>query len=133
MGTQNLQDKEIQNAHTNIDTFLSENEISRIAKQLFDYVYNIHGEIFKHNVPHPTTKILIAVVIYTAYRQCDGQARTFNEIANLTKENIVKIKKTYIIMDSWLCKKGYFFVFYFSFPITDITNTLFNYRSSISI
>lgn len=105
------QDEEIQSAHASIDAFLSKKsasnnifpeEVIRIAKQLFDHVYDAHDKLFKYNWPHPKVEVLIAAIIHAACRQCNGQARMFNEIANLTRENIAKIEKFFFIIDTWL-------------------------------
>lgn len=112
MASQISQEKEIQTAHANIDVFLSQKptsndvfpeEVIRMTKQLFDYVYDARDEVFKHNWPRPKTEILIAAVIHAACRQCDSQARTFNEIAHLTGKDITKIEKFFFIIDTWLC------------------------------
>lgn len=104
--------REIQSAHASIDDFLSKKsahnnffpeEVITLAKQLFDHVYNAKNKIFKHKSTRPKNELLIAAVIHAACRQCNGQARTFNEIAYLTGENILKVEKSFFIIDTWIC------------------------------
>lgn len=107
-----VQDEAIQTAHADIDALLSKEstyndvfpeEVIIMAKQLFERVYIARVEIFRRTLPRPNTALLIAAVIHAACRQCDGQSRTFNEMARLTGENVGKIEKFFFLIDAWLC------------------------------
>lgn len=100
----------IQTAHANIDSLLSKKntyndvfpeEVFTIAKQFFERVYDAGGEIFRHTSPRPKPAIIIAAVIHAACRQCDGQPRTFNEMARLTGQKVGQIEKFYFLIDTW--------------------------------
>lgn len=106
----------ITTAHANIDALLSQKstcndvfpeQVTEIAKQLFECVFDARVEIFRQTVPRPKAGLLIAAIIHAACRQCDGQSRTFNEIARLTGEKVWQIDKIFRLIDEWLCSMNY--------------------------
>ena len=101
----------ITTAYANIDALLSQKstcndvfpeQVTEIAKQLFECVFDARVEIFRQTVPRPKAGLLIAAVIHAACRQCDGQPRTFNEMARLTGEKVGQIDKIFRLVDEWL-------------------------------
>lgn len=78
-------------------------QVTEIAKQFFERVFDAHDEIFRKIGPRPETGLLIAAVIHAACRQCDGQSRTFNETARLTGEKVGQIDRIFRLIDEWLC------------------------------
>lgn len=112
MAPQMSRAKAITTAHANINTLLSQKstrndvfpeQVTKIAKQLFECIFDARVEIFRLTVPRPKAGLLIAAVIHAACRQCDGQPRTFNEIARLTGEKVGQIDKIFRLIDEWLC------------------------------